>query len=211
MPRPSRLALALAGVLSALSVVMVAPAAHAQDRLISDPAGDVSSWRPDDVWSPAPTRWFGDVVSTRLRHTDYRVWIRFRFADLAQVDGEELAINLRVKTDEGLRRLVSVQTGPGWWDGRDAWMAKASGREIECAGLISRFDYDRDVVRFGIPRGCLSNPAWVQVKANVQTRTWGGEGGSDYYVDDPFLAVPVKSFPSDQQWSPRIYRFPFIR
>lgn len=183
-----------------LAGLLVTPvgAASARTLLDTDPRGDVRSFSGDSetsVAAPAVTN--GDIVSTRFTHGLRRVSVRLHLADLRRT-GAFRAEYVRIVTNEGLRREVSLTAAPGLWRGR-AEMDRPSGRKVRCA-VRHDIDYAHDVVTLDFPRTCISSPRWVRLGVGS---LWG-EDLKKIYVDDALIGGAVN--PDTVRLSPRLRR-----
>jgi hypothetical protein len=173
-------------------------AASAQSLLDTDQRADVRSFSGDSqtpVAEPAVTN--GDVLATRFTHGKYRVGVRIQLADL-QKTGAYRAEYVRIVTNEGLRREVTLTAVPGLWRGR-AEMDRPSGRKVRCA-VRHDIDYAHDVVTIDFPRTCISGPRWVRLGVGS---LWG-ENQKKVYVDDARIDGTVN--PDTVRLSPRLKR-----
>jgi hypothetical protein len=140
--------------------------AHAESLRVDDPRGDLLGYvmTTDEYDEPPPPPQLrpgvanGDIVRTSFRHTDRRIAVRAKFAELRRV-GMRRDV-LRVVTNEGVRRNVNILVEMGVWAG-EADMTRPNGKEVRCA-VRHRIDYDTNVVTVSFPRGCVSNPRWVR-------------------------------------------------
>ena len=152
----------------ALTVPLAAVPTAAQARYSThvDARGDVFRFdRVRERVVPLPNRADGDVIGTRLRHTDTRVQIRVRFAELRRPTPQPLSgewVDVRIVTNEGVRRLVQVVTNPRH-RARAATMYRLFDytEKVRCP-IYRSSDYVHNVVTVGFPRACLSWPRWVR-------------------------------------------------
>lgn len=171
----------LAAALLTGLVVAPAGAASAQSLLDTDQQSDVRSFTGDSKTSVAePAETNGDILSTRFTHGKYRIGVRMQFADL-QKSGLVRGEYLRIVTNEGLRREVSLIAAPGFWGGK-AEMDTPGGKRVRCAVRHS-VDYTHHVVTLGFPRSCVSNPRWVRLGlGSVRAETQ-----DTFYLDDALI------------------------
>jgi hypothetical protein len=188
-----------------MTVASVGPAT-AQTVTVNDARGDVLRYtmtfdetaeptEPVGVAAPGVTN--GDVVRTTIGHTAKRVAVRVKFADLKRT-GEFRGDFLSLRTNEGVRREVSLMAGPGMWRG-EVEMTRPNGRPVRCA-VQHRINYDTNVVRMSFPRRCASAPRWVQVGLGSM---WAGSDMETFYMDDAQLDGQVRDI---LVWSPRVRR-----
>jgi hypothetical protein len=151
-------AVAILGVLTLLT-----GSAHAARTAVVDARGDM--WKIDEggtePW-PAPHATIGDVVRTTLRHTTHRVIVRVRYADLAKT-GKGFRLWIDVRDETGKVRIVGLDAPRRDRNGRVIFMT-ANGRDLDCAGIRHRIDYDRNLTRLSLPRTCLDTPRSVQFR-----------------------------------------------
>ena len=197
---------------AALSLVVaatVAPAlaggsAYAVDRphvrSHTDAAHDVGRSVRDssdhETVTPAPRRTDGDVLSSTVRHRARSVQVELRLASLRR-SGLAVGESLRIVTDQGVRRDVTVQLVPGtgrttvYVEGRD-------GQDRPCPGITARMDFARATTSVTVPRSCLGRPDWVRVGVGAFKQT----GENTYYFDD----AAVKSGQGDHLvLGPRVF------
>jgi hypothetical protein len=184
--------------LAAGLAVGTAGTAAAQTLTDVDQRGDVQSFTMEsEEPAPAPTVANGDVVRTVFNHAERRVSVRVTYADLLRI-GQFRSDSLRLVTNEGVRREVSVFAGPGMWRGQ-ADMVRPSGRPVDC-DVAHKIDYDRNVVTVSFPRSCVSNPRWVRLGMGA---VWM-DGESRAYADDAQIDGRIN--PENLKLSPRLRR-----
>lgn len=184
--------------LSAGLAVGTAGTAAAQTLTDVDQRGDVQSFTMEsEEPTAAPTVTNGDVLRTVFNHAERRVSLRITYADLRRV-GQFRSDSVRVVTDEGARREVSVFAGPGTWRGQ-ADMVRPSGRPVDC-DVAHKIDYDRNVVTISFPRTCVGNPLWVRLGMGA---VWM-DGESRAYADDAQIDGRIN--PETLKLSPRLRR-----
>ena len=185
------LALAMAALLVALPV-----AAHARYLVHEDAREDVVEIVAD---LPAPDQANGDIASIRFRHTETRVQVRVRFADLQRAWIQETEVLLM--TNEGVKRRVAVAFGSGSWAGTARLYAR-TGVQLRCA-IYRTVDYSENVLTIGLPRTCLSRPRWVQFGARHTTQPWPLNATA--FRDDALRDEGVGPY-QYLKLSPRLYR-----
>ena len=151
--------------------------ATAQSLAHVDQRGDLQSFEGEsEVPTPAPATRNGDILRTTFNHRVHRITVRAKFADLRRVgfrgDG------IRIVTNEGVRREVSVFAYAGAWRG-ESEMTRPNGEPVECA-VTHKIDYDTNVVTVGFPRSCVSDPRWVRLGLGS---FWANSGGR-VFADD---------------------------
>jgi hypothetical protein len=133
---------------------------------------------------PEPGVVNGDTLRTRMAHTDYRVTVTIGFADLRRKGSRGEFV--RIRTNEGVRRSLSLTAGPGNWAGT-ALLERADGTDVSCS-VGSSIDYAANVVRLQVPRTCLSNPRWVRL--GIASYWERGDDNDTLYVDDALVDGP---------------------
>jgi hypothetical protein len=174
-------------------------AAQAQTISNSDRAGDmVSIDFETGATTPAPDQTRSDVIRTRMRHGAHRVSVRVEFAELQRVsDGNLLFIQM--VTNEGARRIVTLEAGPGDWGGHTEF-TRADERLVRCAVRHS-IDYSQNVMTVSFPRRCASRPAWVKFRVAA-----AGFDENGFHLDDALRDQPMTDADNDFVQSRRVYR-----
>jgi hypothetical protein len=144
--------------------VLVPSQAYAGSYVRPDATGDVSSQTDDGPYVRTPSRVEGDVRTSGVSYAGRRVTVAIGFAQLTQTT-EITGHLLRLRTNKGKVRDVTVIAGPGQWAGRTQ-LTKGNGNRVRCA-LGHRIDYVADRVTVSIPRKCLGKPRWVRVGIGV--------------------------------------------
>jgi hypothetical protein len=190
-------ALLTAAVLAA-AVVFPAGAASARSLSIHDATGD--TWQMDtssdtESYLPAGSQANVDLVRTIVRHTAKKVNVIGRYTELKR-SGPALFFVVAVRTNEGVRRDVGVQTilrpcGQHMFEKRD-------GRTARCRGISHTVDYARETISVSVPRSCLGNPRWVQVTPGAVGMTPAG----DVYVDNGYDSTSNEP----TRWSAKVKR-----
>lgn len=182
----------------AAGLALTSTAAGAATRYDTDRTDDVSVIQPSaDTAVPAPGQVNGDVLRSRMWHSSTRVGVKVVFKDLART-GFLRGDFLRLVTNEGVKRDVSVLAGPGSWAGQ-AELDRPNGDRVRCS-VAHHTDYAANVVTISVPRSCLSNPRWVRMGYGAIT----SPDGSSMYVDDALRDGDVA--PDNLTLSGRIYR-----
>ena len=189
----------LVAALAAGLVVAGSSAAQAQSRTNIDAAGDMVQFdeETDEEPSPAPSQVRNDVLSTTLSHTDTRISIRVKYAELQRVDDAH-GLFVQLVTNEGVRRELDVFAEPGRWAG-DTWMWRGSdGSDVRCA-IWHSIDYTANTIAVGFPRRCASSPRWVKFGVVGYRFKDTVSYYDDALRDEPFLG-------EDLAQSLRVYR-----
>lgn len=204
MARSLRRGIISLALAAGMTVTSLGPTA-AQTLTVNDARGDVLRYtmpadetaepEPEAVADPSVTN--GDVLRTTIRHSARRIAVRVKFADLKRA-GMFRGDFLSLRTNEGVRREVSLMAGQGLWRG-ETDMARPSGRPVKCA-IRHRIDYGTNVVKLSFPRRCASSPRWVQVGLGSM---WAGTDMETFYMDDAQIAGEVRDV---LVWSPRVRR-----
>jgi hypothetical protein len=192
-------------VAAGLTIGAAGPAS-AETLTVRDARGDVMSFKMSDMGDDPeaepqmtlrPNVANGDVLRTVFRHTSDRVAVRVTFAELKRA-GEFRGDFVRVVTNEGVRRNVSIYAGRGMWKG-EAEMTRPNDTTVRCA-VRHKIDYDTNVVTVSFPRTCVSNPRWVRLGLGSM---WVRSDMEEFFMDDAQLKAEVKD---DLKLSPRIRR-----
>jgi hypothetical protein len=151
----------LAVLATALACVAVTvPPGYAQRLTVPDARGDMAKIEEGaTVTVPAPGATNGDIVRTRFGHTDHRVRVNVRFAELAPT-GRRLRLWVDVRDGRGRTSTLGVLASRRDRDGHTLLMT-ARGRDVPCR-IWHRIDYRENSVRVGLPRRCLGSPTVVQ-------------------------------------------------
>jgi hypothetical protein len=190
---------ALVGTVVAL--VVPAGAASAATLSIGDATGDTFLGQYDEAsdtttYEPAGSQGNVDLEKVVVKHTAKAVVAKATYTDLAR-SGHQFMYALRLRTNEGVKRDVNVDTLFSGWKG-NVTLSKANGSEVRCRGLSHAIDYAADTVTVSVPRRCLSAPRWVQ----AFTAAIGFSETGDFYIDHGHRADMVEKV----TWSPRIRR-----
>jgi hypothetical protein len=191
--RPA-LRVVVAGVVVAL-VPLSASSASASRLTMTDARGDmikVEEGGGDP--RPAPGAAIGDAVRTTFRHTDRRVVVRVRFAELAPT-GKRLNLWVDLRDETGHTTILGVEATRADRDGHPILMTDR-GRDIECA-VAHRISYRRDVIRASVPRRCLGDPESVEFRALTEhvRRSWAYaflDNALSRNLDDRSWTEPVR-------------------
>ena len=196
--------LSLGRTLSALAVaaglvVATGGVASAQTLTVNDARGDVHSLSGDSSTPVAePDVKNGDILRTVLRHNRGRISARVKFADVNRT-GDMRGDVMRIRTNEGITRDVSITAGPHMWRGT-AEMSRPNGNTVKC-DIDHKIDYDNNLVTLSFPRSCVSNPRWVRIGLGS---IWIRSSSQKYYLDDSQISGSVN--PDRLRLSGRLYR-----
>lgn len=142
------------------AVAITAPPGYAQTLTVEDGRGDMAKVEEGaTVSEPAPDASNGDIVRTRFSHTDRRVVVKTRFAEL-EPTGRRFRLWVDVRDGQGRVSTLGVLAGRRDRDGHTLLMTDR-GVDIPCR-IWHRIDYRGNFVRVGVPRRCLGRPASVQ-------------------------------------------------
>lgn len=180
----------------AATALLLPSAAAAATISIDDAAGDTWQMTQDEqtgaeTYHPAGTQLNVDLTRTVVKHTSGKLVLKATYETLRGAQNRYY-FAARVRTDEGLKREVGVETftRQGWRGA--SFMTKASGREVRCSGMTHDVDYAADTVRLTVPRACLGKPRWVQVAVGAFAVAEGSadftlyvDNGHDESADDP--------------------------
>ncbi len=169
----SRLRLVAVVASSAVVGALVAAPPAAADRLVrTDPTGDVMYLARDGGLLDSPNTRDPDILRFVVVNGPQAVTIRLTYDNLRATNGRDTYG--RIKTP-GRKYFFESQQRE---DGR--WMFSVSGGG-GCRPARQHVDVKKDVIELRIPRGCLSDPRWVQAGL-VST---GVRNGWQNFWDDP--------------------------
>jgi hypothetical protein len=140
-----------------------------------------------------------DVWRTTVRHNDNRIIAKIKLADLRRVGIQ--ADLVRVVTNEGIKRDVTVFATKGMWRGL-ASMSRPNGQEVKC-DITHKIDYAANTIVVSFPRSCVSNPRWIRVGVGA---VWGRNMDDKYFYADDAQRVGAVNKKGIFQLSPRIRR-----
>lgn len=171
-----------AALVAAATVVLIPAAATAATVTIDDATDDVYLAKYDETtdttsYEPAGTQVNVDLDDVLVKHTTRKVAVTAHYVDLRRSTNRYMYL-LRLRTNEGLKRDVTVDTLMAGWDGAVTF-GKPNGAEVSCRGLGFAIDYAADIVSVKVPRRCLSNPRYVE----AFTVGAGFSRGGDSYFD----------------------------
>lgn len=186
---------------AALTATLLPGAASAATLATPDAVGDV--WRStydqdtgEETVEPAGTQLNVDLERTVLRHTATRLVLVGSYAQLERSTNRFFLFS-EVRTNEGIRRDLGVDTTMRW--GGTAFLMGPRG-EVRCPGLRHDIDYAADTVTVSVPRGCLSDPRWVQGRIGGFAFPEKGDG-SEAYLDSA-----SDDTADEPTWTPRVRR-----
>jgi hypothetical protein len=158
-------ALFRAALVAAAAVVLLPAAAGAATVTIDDATDDVYLAKYDETtdtttYEPVGTQVNVDLDEVAVKHGARKVAVTAQYVDLARTTNRYMYL-LRLRTNEGIKRDVTVDTLMAGWDGAVTF-GKPNGAEVRCRGLAFAIDYAADTVSVTIPRRCLGNPRYVE-------------------------------------------------
>ena len=179
----SRAALAAVGLVLALPV-----SASAATVTIDDATGDTYVGTYDEstdtsTYEPAGSQVNADLDDVVVKHTARVVRARARYVALNRSSDNAIMYMLRLRTNEGLKRDVLVETFMSGKRG-SVMFGKPSGDDAKCSGLEHLIDYAADTITVTVPRRCLSGPRYVE--AFTAAAAMSDQG--DQYVDHGHMA-----------------------
>lgn len=182
--------------LTCVALMAVSTTAHAEtlhSHTMVDPRGDVRKV-VDGTGSPvaAPHQSHGDIRRTAFRHTDHALWLRMRLTDLNRT-GDLFNTYVRLRTNTGLYRGVSVMAGSRRFFGEERWaggtlMERLDGRPVNSCTMDHEIDYTNNVLALRIPRTCLGQPRWIRANARFTSFRYRGTSPTsfiDFAGDSP--------------------------
>jgi hypothetical protein len=177
-----KMPLVRAALVAAATVVLLPVAASAASLSIDDATGDTFLAKYDEstdtsTYEPSGSQVNVDLDEVVVRHTARKVTATARYADLKRNDKQFMYL-LRLRTDEGLKRDVTVDTLFSGWNGA-VDLTKPNGDPVKCRGLDLAIDYAADTLTVKVPRSCLSNPRYVE----AFTVAAGFSEAGDQYID----------------------------
>lgn len=183
------------------ATLLPAPAASAATLAAPDAAGDVwkSTFDPqtaEETVEPAGSQVNVDLVRTVVKHTDTRLVVVARYADLAK-STNRFFVYSQLRTDEGVKRDIGIDATMRW--SGTAFLMGPRG-EVRCDGLRHSVDYAADVATVSVPRSCLSKPRWVQ------TRTGAIGFPADGAGDEAYLDSASDDTADEPSWTARVRR-----
>lgn len=189
-----KLRLPLAVLAAAALACGTVTTASAASVVHHDAVQDVRSMPADSMsnaTTAAPTQAESDVRTTRTTHGARNLRMVMSFRELTRTGDWTLHV-FEIVTNEGVRREVDVEAGPGAWIGRTHF-TDARGRSHKCA--VTRFiDYDNNRVTVTVPRSCLSQPRWVRVgmgEARVDNKiAYADDASANSRVGDDLVLGP---------------------
>lgn len=148
----------------ALLALAVAPAGAAL-LTVHDARGDM--WRQSadgSTTTKAPNATNGDVLSARIRYAPRQIVVTTHYADLARL-GRYANYTARLQSGQGITREVTLETGPGNWQGKIRVFDRKGDLTPHCVPG-RKVDYTANTVQVTVPAGCLSTPAYVRANIN---------------------------------------------
>jgi len=165
------------GLLAATATIaltgLLAPAAYAERVVHRDVVGDASTMtfagpseeEPSEEVDPTEVQ--VDVLRTAVDHRAANVVLTVNVADLRRQSGSEsLGLYVRLVTNEGVGRRVTLEVDGGHPQGRLS-LTTRNDASVQCADKTRRVDYANDLIRVVVPRSCLSGPRWVRAGFGV--------------------------------------------
>lgn len=155
----------VAFIITTAALFLNAAPASAAELMLREGRGDM--WRVDfneksgEEYRPAPAVRNGDAIRVLIRHTATHVVIREKFVALRRT-GDLLMVGAEIRTNEGVRRDAFIFADRRNWQG-DAIFSGPRGQGTDC-DLEHSLNYATNTAVIKIPRTCLSNPRWVQVR-----------------------------------------------
>lgn len=166
---------ALVVLLGSLSLAFPGAAAHAALYSHNDatrdviweacPGEDDAECPSEDVFDPSVRE--GDIVRANIRHQARRVLVRLKERQVSAAGYRSHYV--RVVTDAGIERWVSVHATPGQLQPSSIELYDARKDVVRCSGLWAGADPATDLVTVIVPRRCLGHPRWVRVGVGVET------------------------------------------
>jgi len=167
----SRIGRLVVGVIATTSALTLVGTAHAAEVVVHDGRGDVSRiLSHSDESRPVPGRRFPDVTRARFSHAAQHVVARMSFVELNPTG--DIFGGIETRTPRG-RRTFTVMSVRG---SREGFLFPDNQRP--CAVGV-HFDYAQNYLRVRIPRRCLGDPRWVQLRAGASVLQADGDELTD--------------------------------
>ena len=178
-----------AALTTAVVVVVALPvAASAASLTIDDATGDTHLGKYDEstdttTYEPAGSQVNADLDRVVVKHTARVVRAKATYVDLKRSSDNAIMYMLRLRTNEGLKRDVLVETFMSGKRG-SVMFGKPNGDDAKCRGLDHVIDYAADSITITVPRRCLSGPRYVE--AFTAAAALSDQG--DQYIDHGHMA-----------------------
>ena len=192
-----------AALTTAVAVVVALPAAASAASLtIDDATGDTYLAKYDEstdtgTYEPAGSLVNVDLDRVVVKHTARVVRAKATYVDLKRYSDNAIMYLLQVRTNEGLKRELMVDTFMSGKNG-SVTFGKPNGDEVKCRGLDHVIDYAADTITVTVPRRCLSAPRYVE--AFTVAAAISDQG--DQYIDHGHMAEMKEKV----VWSERVRR-----
>ncbi len=191
---------AVATTLAAGTVLAAAPA-QAASYSARDAGGDVlknDNRVFGDEYRAAPRHRNADARWVKVRHGAHRLHVNIGTADLRRV-GRSLDARVHIKTPTSAYTANAslYRTRGEYRQGTEL----GQDYEVECRGLSSRFDVDRNVIRLVVPNRCLEDPRFVRVGVQLYNSV-----RRYTYTDDAQLDGRLRPSGEHAKYSPRVHR-----
>lgn len=173
----------LVSALTAGLVVLMAPAAHAATRDLTDPTGDVMTATADDDGNITYHREHGaegDITFARIQHTATQVVVYLRYAQLS-VPKQYGELDYELEGNNGWKATVDIETRHGDPQG---YVTAQNNKGKRCR-VAYRINYAGDSSSMRIPRGCLHSSKYVRLMHVTATYQETQTGPFTVYYDSP--------------------------
>ena len=141
--------------------------------VLRDRTADV--WRQDVTGAARITRVRGhaseDVLRVTAKYTATAVEVTFEFRDLQPQPHSQQTFVASILTP-GRRFNALVFVGPRGQGDRHTLLdfgRPAFGNSVGCAGFTHEVDFSADELTMRVPRSCLRNPPWIQLRFSNYT------------------------------------------
>lgn len=143
-------------------VVLMAPAAHADTLVLTDPAGDVMTATMNDNFDVVKYNREGgaegDIVSARIQHTATQIVMFLRYRQLT-VPRQYAMYQYVLEGNNHQMALISLDTRKNKPQGN----AYAGGTGARRCAMSHHINYGADWVSVRIARGCLKKAKYVRL------------------------------------------------
>jgi hypothetical protein len=177
-------------VVAAATTALLLPSASAfaASETLNDSAKDTYKLVEDDSpkgysYEPANLTLNTDLDKVVVKHTAKRVEIVSTFFTLKKDDSVVPIVFAAIRTDTDATYGAQTRAikGPEGWQLYSFFYLENAGsrRGTTCAGFKTEIDWVADQMSLSIPRSCMADPTWVQVKSGAGSHRVSND--SDYY------------------------------
>jgi hypothetical protein len=179
---------------------------HASKDVVTDDSGDVIVTGPHlkrGAIVAAPENTTADIVGTRVENRAHSVWVQVKFRRLRPRQYLDLTADIRTDLTGQREWQLTALT----YRGDEEPTLYGFAGDAPCAAVTAEFDYPKSVVTMTVPRRCLDNPAWIQVRVAAATMQYDAPSGTRYadavWEDDAYQAGMAGA--TEQSSGPRLH------